>query len=390
MVNLLRLVNFLFFKGSLALAMTTSSKPHVMCFGLSSIDFVATVDHFPEPDEKMRSSSLIIEGGGNAANTACAMGRLSKFIDVTLVTGIGEDANGKNIVESIENHGVKVLAERFPGNSPFSYILNTDFQGDNTRTIVHQPASGDISMRFVEDLSLDDVSAAHFDCRYPHAAVAMAKRCVDAGIPYSVDVERPRDGLLEILQGASVVICSSNYCSTVLGKPPPVNTNDHGYHEFANHLRTVVGEQAPNAIIAVVTLGSKGSCLITLHETMVDKQNVTSYIDDANAPVVTLRHHCLHCSPFPNIEVVDSTGAGDAFIGGFLTTLWAYTQRHQKVQNGNSRKRPSTDLQGLTSALRVASFVAARKIRQPGARKGLPLSDDSFISSEFGSLHFTT
>lgn len=125
-----------------AMTIVPKNRPHILCVGLSTIDFVATVDHFPEPDEKMRSSSLTVEGGGNAANTACAMGRLSPFVDVTLVTGVGPDANGVQIVESIQSGKVQVLAERYPGNSPFSYILNTNVNGENTRTSIHQAPRG--------------------------------------------------------------------------------------------------------------------------------------------------------------------------------------------------------------------------------------------------------
>ena len=73
--------------------------PQVLSVGLAAVDFVATVDHFPSPDEKMRSSSLIVEGGGNAANTACAIAGMAPFVGgSTLLTAVGEDANGKTII----------------------------------------------------------------------------------------------------------------------------------------------------------------------------------------------------------------------------------------------------------------------------------------------------
>lgn len=367
-------------------------KPHIMCVGLATIDFVATVDHFPEPDEKMRSSSLTIEGGGNAANTACAMGRLAPLVDVTLVTGVGDDANGVQIVESIQNDNVQVLAERYLGNSPFSYILNTNVNGENTRTSIHQPASGDMLIDFVKNLSLNDVSAVHFDCRYPTASVALARRCVDLGIPYSVDVERPREGLLEILQGPTVVICNSNYCNTILGLPSSINKDKIDYRIAAHRLRSVMLEQAPNAMIAVVTLGSKGSCLIKLKEEQWTGEAMipTTIDDEMNAPTISLQGNCLYCSAFSNVDVVDSTGAGDAFIGGLLTALWMSAIPNPKMENPRHGWRLSTNLLALATALRVASRVASRKLEQPGARRGLPTKDDPFISSELERLMCNT
>jgi hypothetical protein len=61
---------------SLASAMTIMPKPNIRSVCLAVVDFVAAVDdHFLEPNEKMRSSSLVVEGGGNAADSACAIGR---------------------------------------------------------------------------------------------------------------------------------------------------------------------------------------------------------------------------------------------------------------------------------------------------------------------------
>lgn len=418
-------------------AATTMNKNHLLSVGLSTVDFVATVDHFPEPDEKMRSSQLIIEGGGNAANTACAMGRLSQLFstNVSLVTGVGDDANGNTILDSVKSNDVNVMAERYPGSSPFSYILSADIEGDTTRTCIHQPASGEMSIAFVEELSLDEVTAVHFDCRYPTAAVALAKRCVNMGIPYSVDVERPREGLLELLQHASVVICNSLYCDTILGRPLDDDDTSTSTEGPGDRLRTVMQQQAPKAIIAVTTLGSKGSCLIRMDKDKLDgvddSDGVVSLSDDEkNTPLVTLEKNVLSCSVFQNVNVVDTTGAGDAFIGAFLTAIWwaSMHRKNQQSKHGGTstssetgkdddsmieapetdatriatkkvekrgvrtrdllRIQPPTDVNVLARALRIASRVAAQKVEQPGARSGLPFSDDEFISMEMKLLQY--
>ena len=349
---------------SLALA---PSKPHILSVGLAAVDFVAVVDHFPVPDEKMRSSSLIVEGGGNAANTAAAIGRLG-IADVSLVTAVGDDANGNTIVEGLKDYFIGTDSiERFEGCSPFSYILTTDIDGDNTRTVVHQPADGDMSIDFVEKLDLEKVTAVHFDLRYPKAAMILAERCAKAGIPYSVDVERPREGLEEILSQATVVICNSNYCDTVLGK-------DEKETDVAARLRKVVADQAPKAQIAVQTLGSKGSCLIRMGEH--DKKTGTILKDkkDKSLPVVEEKKGVLYCSALKGVTVVDTTGAGDSFQGGLISALWA------------SGELP-TDTKALGHALRIASRVAGKKVEKPGARQGLPFGDkDEFLKAEIKAL----
>ena len=356
--------------------------PQVLSVGLAAVDFVATVDHFPSPDEKMRSSSLIVEGGGNAANTACAIAGMAPFVGgSTLLTAVGEDANGKTIIDGLEQRNVQVLAEKYPGTSPFSYIINTDIDGDNTRTIVHQPSSGDLTVDYVLDQSLDKYTLAHFDVRYPEAAVELAQKLREMKLPYAVDVERPREGLKEIMEGASIVICNSEYCK---------NVDEEGDDDTdpMERLIRVMNKQAPNAKIALQTVGGKGSILVcwdkddNLRALELDGKKLGDH-GDKNAPKVTATPGGgLLCPPFGGCKVVDTTGAGDSFIGGFLSAISAV------LANGNDGiESISSDPVVLARAMRIGSRVAGKKIAKPGARSGLPLAeDDEFLKAEFSAM----
>ena len=45
------------------------SAPSVVSVGLACLDFLAVVDHFPAPEEKMRTNALRQQGGGNVRPT---------------------------------------------------------------------------------------------------------------------------------------------------------------------------------------------------------------------------------------------------------------------------------------------------------------------------------
>ena len=109
--------------------------------------------------------------------------------------------------------------------------------------------------------------------------------------------------------------------------------------------------------------------------------NVLQEDDKSDLPKIALDENgSLTCQAFTGGKVVDTTGAGDSFIGGFLSAIWSHGA-------ANDSTAVPTDPVVLGRALRIASRVAARKIEKAGARSGLPKrSEDDILTAEFDAL----
>jgi sugar/nucleoside kinase (ribokinase family) len=415
-------------------------RPHILCVGIAALDLIATADHFPTPDEKMRSQTLSYFGGGNAANTACGLGKQHHLLQCSLLAGVGDDPNGEIILQSLrDDYHVKTdLCQTFPNSpSPFSYILVV---GD-TRTSIHQPAHGELTVEHVgrgvlPDSVLRQFTAVHFDGRYPEAAIALADRCVQLNIPYSLDVERPREGLDRLLHHASLVVVNESYCHTVMMQTQQPELEQHDDDDDATPelllrqqpvhvvLRTVMAQQAPRAVYVIQTMGARGCCLVRMmkkqpssssstsprparkDEPMAQGGGTTTLILPGSDTVPGVeRHHgphdddnALYCGSFPVDNVVDTTGAGDAFQAGLLCALWSLQKQNNSQNNKNKDNNDSyfwqtLDDPSLGRLLRIASYFASQTIQRLGARDGLPsFASDPFLQTELADLirHLST
>ncbi|XP_054791436.1 uncharacterized protein LOC129297092 isoform X2 [Prosopis cineraria] len=308
--------------------------------GMTTVDFIATVDAFPKPDDKVRTTSFKIQGGGNAGNALTCAARLG--LKPKLISKVSDDAQGRGILKELEADGVDTsfFVVSKDGSSTFSYVL-VDNQ-TKTRTCISTP--GDPPM-MPTDLSqsmllsaFNEAQLVYSDGTSTETALFVAHEAAHNNIPILVEAESVREGLDELLGLADYAVCSARFPQAWTQAP-----------SIPSALVSML-LRLPNIKFVIVTLGEDGC--IMLERSMTegteieerDVDNVTESLykekDDSlviptciSSTVTKLRANGIGtvcgrlfvgtAEKIPAYELTDTTGAGDAFIGAILYAICA-------------------------------------------------------------------
>lgn len=287
----------------------------VACVGISVRDYVFEVAGVPDVGHKGYADGFREVTGGLAANAAIAVARLGAT--ARYVGRLGDDAAGAAILADLQAAGVDTTGvEVRPGMaSPVSAVL-VDRSGE--RTIVNHTADALFCGPDGDPIGdLAGVDAVLIDVRWPDGARRALEAAARKGIPSVFDFDRPMSHRGdELLAGASHVAFS---------RPA---------------LEATAGTADPAAALASVAAGTDAWLAVTAGPDGV-------YWLDGE----TVQH-----LPAFQVDVVDTTGAGDVFHGALAVAL----------------------AEGMTEseAVRFASAAAAVKCTRRGGGSGAPLRSE--------------
>nr|CAB3499444.1 unnamed protein product [Digitaria exilis] len=313
----------------------------VMGFGLVTLDYLATVDAYPRPDDKIRTGELQISGGGNAGNALTAAARLG--LNTRVISKVANDETGGTVLSELMEAGIDtshvIISDG--GNTTFVYVIIDKQTKTRTRILTPgepQMVPSDLPMSSLS-AALKNVSLLYVDGYPPEMALVVAKQADKMKIPILVDAEqeRTKEELESLLSLASYIVCSEKF---------PKNWTSIPSLPCAQ-LEILL--QYPHAKFVIVTLGEKG-CMM-LERTEAGDGSVAADIE-AVAESLKLQLHkdgtfptCVSskfmrlsarglgaifgrlligtAEVIPASELVDTTGCGDAFIGAVLQALSA-------------------------------------------------------------------
>jgi sugar/nucleoside kinase (ribokinase family) len=282
--------------------------------GLNSIDFLAVVAEYPERNTKQRLQRFARLPGGQTATAMAVCAKLGWA--ARYVGSFGDDELGALARDSLIRDGVDIGASRTVtgATNQFAIVLVDERSGE--RTVLWDRHPG---------LTLDGAAVSAeavtsgrllvVDCHETAAATQAARFAREAGIPTIIDVERVRPAISELLQQIDAIIAAQAFPTELTGYDEPGRALEAIAREF----------EAP---LVCVTLGSEGS-------------------------LARVGGREIRTAAFP-VDCVDSTGAGDAFRGGFAA---------------GCLRAPDGDIEDV---LRYANAVAALSCRALGARGAIP------------------
>jgi ribokinase len=295
---------------------------HIAVLGSTNMDLVAYVEKAPQRGETVTGREFRTIPGGKGANQAVAAAHAGAT--VSMIGAVGNDSFGAKLRSTLEHSGVETDSLRtVEGPSGTAHIV-VDDEGGNSIVVI-PGANGTVDHLAPGDEGLiANADALLLQLEIPLPGVLAGARAARAHGVRTVLTPAPAQPLpVELLSSVDLLVPNEHEAATLTGRTD------------ARSAAIALLEQVPEV---VVTLGSAG-CLYAAR----------------GADPVTV--------PAPKVTAVDSTGAGDTFVGTLAVAL------------GEGRPMPE--------ALRWAAEAAALSVQRAGASTSMPYRSE--IDAQFTS-----
>jgi len=311
----------------------------VICIGAALVDMVAQVQRHPLEDDEVFVSDLKLFSGGAAANTAYACAKLG--LKSAFIGKLGEkDTFSFKIIEDFTNIDVDTSMIRYSNNhsTGSAYIvLNKD--GDR-RIYAHSGAANYLSK---EDIKEDEIRTTKLiflsSLKNLEPLLIAATIGQNFNIPIILNpgmliIDQGLEIIKKLLEQVDILILSKREFLTLYPYEKKNEMIEH-VREKSNYLINL-GLKA-----IIITMGKEGAIVSNFKFCELIQTNIKK-------------------------QIIDTTGAGDAFSSGFIYGF---------LKNLNYK------FDYLKKNVEIGNYVAGKCIQQLGARKGLPNREE--LISEF-------
>ncbi|MER7848149.1 ribokinase [Kitasatospora sp. NPDC096077] len=258
----------------------------VLVVGSANVDLVIGVERRPGAGETVLGSDLAVHPGGKGANQAVAAARLGAR--TALLARVGDDANGRLLLESQRGAGVDTRGVLVGGAPTGVALITVDPSGDNS-IVVSPGANGRLTPEDVRAagplLRASRVVSAQLEI--PVESVVEVVRQLPSGTRFVLNPSPPQALPAEVLAACDPLIVNEHEARVILG-------GGEVGDDPAAWARELLAS-GPRSV--VVTLGPEGALVATAEEVV----RVASV----------------------KVDAVDTTGAGDSFTAALAWRLGA-------------------------------------------------------------------
>lgn len=297
----------------------------LVVYGDIGIDILVRTSSRPDPGQDAKVERITFKPGGSAAN--CAAVAASLEVPTAFIGFIGEDAFGDLAKSDLSKYGVSTeYLERISGDTG---ITTSVIEPDGERTLY--------SYRGVNASGiLSDTDFGLFrNKKYFHLT------------GYSFQDQHSRDNVLKLIEearkmGVSISLDPSYWYSKIYHKSNP---------EVLSYTRIIFpNKEEAKLLSGTGDLHTASSTLLEMGPELV----VITLGEEGCA--VSSKEETFYLAAIPNPDVIDTTGAGDAFCAGFLTGQMIGLSIKESAMIGN--------------------ITASRIISQSGGHAGAPTMDE--------------
>lgn len=291
---------------------------NILVIGSANVDYTIETDKQPQMGETVEGKNLSVNSGGKGLNQAVAISKLGG--KVSFLGAVGCDNNSQILLDALKEYNVKFVGIKHNG-LPTGSAFITIVKGDNS-IILNQGANSAVTPDFIEKNSDLITTADYVVLQLEIPIQSIIKICDIAKSSNTKIVLNPapfKELPCEIFDCIDYIIPNEHEARALTGITP---SNEENCEKAIKKLKNSGFKNI------IITLGENG-CVYS----------------EAN------EENC-HFVPAIKNQVIDTTSAGDSFIGATVTQL----------SLGKSLQ------QAINFATRVASITVSRK----GAAKSIP------------------
>lgn len=298
-------------------------RPKICVVGACNLDLISYVSRLPGRGETLHGTRFHMGFGGKGANQAVMAAKLGG--DVTMVAKLGQDVFGENIFVNFESCGVDTQHVHFTDKA-FSGVATIAVDPEGHNAIIVVMGANDLLTRDEIEASRQAMAASDIlicQMEIP-LEITLDALCIarEENVKTIFNPAPARTDLPDEFYELSHIFCpNENETELLTGMPVRIP-------EEAEKAARILIERGAGTVI--LTLGERGSLMVTEH---------------------TVEH-----IPAESVKAVDTTGAGDAFLGSLAFF----------IASGKT----------LTEAIKSANRIAAISVQSSGAQTSFPEAKD--------------